>query len=464
MFSFVFSALVQTTAMAADLPASDVRATECEFGEVYQGKPADCLMEFVNHGDKTVRVSKIEPVLATDSVDQHTFELAPGATRQVKFTLDTGLQSGVVHRYLRFETNDGKRSKGGKASGFIASILDDNQPSLDLGTIDLRESKRIPAGMKFASSEASTFRITKVVVAPDYLDLKIGDDGRSLQASIKDGADWGAHDDFVRLAVDTPQQPTISFRVQANVQGDVVASSNPFSLGLIREGNRNEVLIRLEERSDKALKVGKLHLENLAGKVESAACLPDRKNCRDIKLTIGKAQPFGNINTRLVVELPQYKRTLPITLFGLYVRADAEIRSLDKELSDAAARQQGADAQAGEGQSASIGGEKFADLVKKAVKSGAAAEPSGTGPLLRWQVESEPGVYGYHVYRSDKADSGFARVNRETIMAMGEDGGSSYAWRDASAVSGQTYWYYVGVVYRTGKKEALSQPSKVVAK
>jgi len=463
MFPFVFSALMLAAAPPAAQPVSDVLATDCEFGEVNQGKPADCLVEFVNHGDKAVHVSKIEALLPSDSVDTTAFDLPPGGTRQVKFMLDTGLQSGIVHRYLRFQTNDGKRVRAGKASGFIASILDDNQPSLDLGVVDLRESRRIPAGMKFVSSEVPTFRITKVVSAPAYVDIKIGEDGRSLEASVKDNAEWGTHDDYVRLAVDTPQQPTISFLLKANIHGDVVPSSNPFALGLMRRGNRNEFLIRLEDRTNTAVKLGKLTLDKLDGKVESVPCVPARKNCRDVKLTVADTQTTGMVNARIVVELPQHKRSMPILLWGIFVKADAEVRDLDKEMAEMKERPT-ADAGAAEGQSSAVGGQKFADLVKKAVKSGPVAEPSGTGPLVRWQVANEEGLYGYHVYRSDKPEGGFARVNGETIKTMGEDGGSSYAWRDASAVSGHTYWYYVGLVYGNGKKEPLSQPTKVVAK
>jgi hypothetical protein len=41
---------------------------------------------------------------------------------------------------------------------------------------------------------------------------------------------------------------------------------------------------------------------------------------------------------------------------------------------------------------------------------------------------------------------------------------STYAWRDDSAVSGKTYWYYIGLLNRDGTKQQLSGPQAVKAK
>jgi hypothetical protein len=89
--------------------------------------------------------------------------------------------------------------------------------------------------------------------------------------------------------------------------------------------------------------------------------------------------------------------------------------------------------------------------------------PPGTGPLLKWSTATEDSVHGYQIFRSDSADGPFVLQNAKTLLVH-PDTGSIYQWRDPNAESGKAYWYYIGVVYKNGKKENLSSPQRTVAK
>jgi hypothetical protein len=103
--------------------------------------------------------------------------------------------------------------------------------------------------------------------------------------------------------------------------------------------------------------------------------------------------------------------------------------------------------------------------LKLAVRDAQVPPPPGDGPLIKWSATNEQLVYGYAVYRADSEKGPFVRVTDHVIQTGNADGtGSKYQWRDNSAISGRTYWYYIGILNRDGSKQQLSTPQKVVAK
>jgi hypothetical protein len=102
--------------------------------------------------------------------------------------------------------------------------------------------------------------------------------------------------------------------------------------------------------------------------------------------------------------------------------------------------------------------------TRKDARELTAAVPAGDGPLIKWSVDYDDVVFAYAVYRSKSESGPFVRVNKSLIPAnTKENSGTPYQWRDTSAVPGETYWYYIGMMYRDGKKEILSKPQKKAA-
>jgi hypothetical protein len=185
-----------------------------------------------------------------------------------------------------------------------------------------------------------------------------------------------------------------------------------------------------------------------------------------MNIQISKDQGQGRIGGTLLVELPDFKRTLPIRLGG------GMLLSPDVVIHDMNAEAEKAKEAAGVAQSTVvIPPAQNAIDVNKVIKQTIAKEnetpPPGVGPLLRWSVANQLPVFGYIVYRADAEAGPFLRVNKETIKkAVDDDGAQSgnYQWRDNSAISGKTYWYSVGMIKEDGEKVALTGVQKIIAK
>src|SRR5690606_22309160 len=86
--------------------------------------------------------------------------------------------------------------------------------------------------------------------------------------------------------------------------------------------------------------------------------------------------------------------------------------------------------------------------------------PAGHGPLLTWSAANEYGVFGYEVYRAESASGPFRRMTENFILRLDESAtvGSVYRWRDTSAKSNLTYYYYVGLVFEDGRRREFTAP------
>jgi hypothetical protein len=108
----------------------------------------------------------------------------------------------------------------------------------------------------------------------------------------------------------------------------------------------------------------------------------------------------------------------------------------------------------------------LASSIKKRIDEASQQEAPGSGPLLKWQIANEAGIYGYAIYRGNSADGPFARVNDTIVKAenAGDNTTASYQWRDTTAQKGREYWYYITIFNNNGKKTSLTGPQKVRAK
>ncbi|HKQ85727.1 MAG TPA: fibronectin type III domain-containing protein, partial [Candidatus Acidoferrales bacterium] len=67
---------------------------------------------------------------------------------------------------------------------------------------------------------------------------------------------------------------------------------------------------------------------------------------------------------------------------------------------------------------------------------------------LSWAINPETDLAGYNVYRSEKADISGTQLNSQLLPTP--------AFRDMNAVPGQSYYYTVTAVDRTGNQSAPS--------
>lgn len=88
-----------------------------------------------------------------------------------------------------------------------------------------------------------------------------------------------------------------------------------------------------------------------------------------------------------------------------------------------------------------------------------AGEVASSAITLKWSARSEASVYGYLVYRADRRQGPFLRINAEIIHAKpaGEDETiNNYVYTDISAEPGTTYFYYLDTISKEGYKDRFS--------
>jgi hypothetical protein len=120
-------------------------------------------------------------------------------------------------------------------------------------------------------------------------------------------------------------------------------------------------------------------------------------------------------------------------------------------------------------------------LVPLAISLGACAHRRGAAELsssaarelpeavLSWQARNERGVYGYLVFRADKAEGPFLRASKDIIHVVDDDSGNSgdpdraegsdvrsYTYVDRDVESGRTYYYTLDIVQNSGQKRRFS--------
>jgi hypothetical protein len=459
------SAVLISLLAAATPPKSNLVISPCHAGEHYQYETVPCSFELRNIGDAPIKVSHAAPKVAGDFIAPAPVTIKPHSSSYIDVKVALRDSEGESQRTFVFESDEpGNARRGSTVFAFVSSVLDQYAPTLDFGAVDIAKAQP-EQSIVLSSREVADFRITGIVSKPDYLDASIDADGRTLRAKLHADAPWGLREgDGIVVKINSAKQPMARVAVKVNVLGDVVPDGSPFSLGLIRAGDKNQSLIRISSRSSRDFRIGPIHLERIKGKVDVTACTPAAAGCKLLRLLISPDQPQGRIDGSIIIDLPDFDRSLPIPVLGMLLDPKVEVHDMNKEVEKAREAKGAAASKVESPKAAPIDiKQAISETVREPV-----APPPGSGPLLRWTVANEGSIYGYVIYRADTKDGPASRVSPELIRAADasqpDAGSSTYQWRDTTAVAGKTYWYGIGLVKRSGKKESLGAPQQVVAK
>lgn len=479
------SAFFLASLSAAVGSSSPITIGNCEFGEVATFGAADCRFKLTNTSDRALAIS-IEPTAEGDRVQPGRLTIPVDDTAEVSAHVAIGKAVGEVKRSYRI-TIDGITGQGfARASGFALGTLDQLKPNLAFGEVDL--SAGTPEKeIELSSRDITDFRILRIIESPAAVDASIAPDGRTLKVRIRPDAPWTVLDDDIKLAINTPRQKEAWVHVSGDIHGPVSAEKNPVSFGFVAPGNDRQVRFDINHSEGKDFRVGSMRLEGIDGNGAVTDCEPAKAGCRTIVLHFDDDQDPGIVRGVLSVELPDYDRDLALNVWGILQSPPAPGANTDAESANAkpeSATTESApdsvetDGESGTGDANAANKEAPTDSSSDASRERASpnqpdkagpqageppAPPPGTGPLLKWSTATEGSVHGYQIFRSDSADGPFVLQNVRTIPAH-PDTGTIYQWRDTNAESGKAYWYYIGVVYKNGKKENLSSPQRTVAK
>lgn len=83
----------------------------------------------------------------------------------------------------------------------------------------------------------------------------------------------------------------------------------------------------------------------------------------------------------------------------------------------------------------------------------------------RWTTASEIDNFGYDVFRGDKEEGPFTKLNADPILGAGTtDETKKYEYRDDSIDPCREYWYYVESIATNGVREKFTPVFKAGAK
>jgi hypothetical protein len=102
-----------------------------------------------------------------------------------------------------------------------------------------------------------------------------------------------------------------------------------------------------------------------------------------------------------------------------------------------------------------------APVFAQAAAAPPAASPAPAAPALsntiKWSTASEVENFGYDVFRGDKEEGPFTRLNAKTIAGAGTvDEPRAYQYVDATIEVGRAYWYYVESISLAGVREKFT--------
>ncbi|HEY2396457.1 MAG TPA: hypothetical protein VGH81_10835, partial [Rudaea sp.] len=276
MLTILFSGI----AYAAIAGSPPLDPSPCEFGETYQLSEVHCTVAFTNKTDHPVNVI-VASAQPTDSIKPATATIASRATAYFDAISNVEHDLGRSEHWFSAVTDDeGNTKRYARASGFVMSVLDAPKPEIDFDAVQAGVSGPPAKSLTFASREVGGLRLKSVLKTPPYIDVHIDDGGTKVTVNIRPSAPWGVVDEYVSLQTNTLKQPSIELRIRADVHGEVVPSSNPFALGVMRQGRNNEALIRLTSRSGEDFQVGKIEFDNVAASSELLPCQPAVPGCK----------------------------------------------------------------------------------------------------------------------------------------------------------------------------------------
>jgi hypothetical protein len=294
-----------------------------------------------------------------------------------------------------------------------------------------------------------------VIEAPKFLSITLTDGGRSLSIAPGDNIPWGISQGYIKLQTNSDVQPEVWIHYQLDMHGVVVPSQNPVEFSSDSVGGEQEETVRLMRNDGKPVRVESMTASGVSFKTRIDECAPVAADCKLLRIALPADAPSGLIAGAVTLKFEGLGNELPIVVGGFRLAKGQRLKSLSDDTSTQTSK--------------SIKAQPPLDINQAIERTKRRAEqpvaPPGNGPLLKWSVAHEGAIYGYLIYRGDTEAGEFVRINKETIRVQNDgDEGSSYQWRDNSAVSGKTYWYYIGIVNNNGSKKNLSSPQKVVAK
>ena len=439
-----------------DDASPSILVKSCNFGEIYAFNNATCDVEIYNESNTVILISMIETSFPKDNVNVKSLSVGPKSTGYISVTANLDNVVGISKHPIHFHVSGTQAGDfRAVAQGFVLSALKDAQPQLNFGVVNSDRGAN-EQHISFEGVDVESLNITGVVDKPDWVTVSIDQDRHGFLVGIPSNTSWGVKSDFVKVAIDSPNQKAASVRVQADIRGNIIPSADPIELGLLRKGNRNDFQFRLTSSEKKLVVVSHTEVAGFKGDIRLTECIPASKDCKLAKLSVSDDQELGFLEGKILLSFEGFTERLEIPVNGWMVEKNLQIKDVKESDLKPHLNNEGATL---DRTSHDVGAE-----INAAVQKQEELSPPGIGPLLKWSVSNTGQIHGFQIFRATSENGPFLLQNKETVLADVETATSSYSYRDNTAKSGKTYWYYIGLVYSDGHKQQLTGPQKVVAK
>jgi uncharacterized protein DUF1573 len=454
----LWAGLLVSSALGAQPPASvppspspapspaallEVPEPGATFGEVYQGAVVSHRFAVRNRGERPVRITGVSPISPRARAAAHPDVVPPGGEGYVEVEQPTEGRLGLASFRFALRTDDGPDRRL-SLTGFIQSAYEPDQPALDLGSVSPGGS----AGLELFSREVDRLEVRGVEGAPAFLSVdtqaRTGPVGEGVAVTLRVAQDapLGFQTGTVRLRTSVAVQPEVLLVWRANVYEDVVPSESPLDLGVVREGQKFAKLVRLERRSGAALQVERVEAAGADVTVAVEPCPEPKDSCRAIRMTGTGPAAGANLGGTLTVTLKD-ARPLTLPFSGIRVGPYTTVKDLG-ELSRQAEK------------TAGPGAEATPPPSPPAMPAPVVGRPGERWARLTWEVRQEQDSYGYLVYRADRREGPFRRINRDVLKVSSGPEPHTYTYTDDQVAPGHTYYYYLESIGRGGTKSRLS--------
>lgn len=421
--------------------ALDVPEPAAGFGEVYAGAVVTHRFAVRNRGPRPLRIVEARATSGGARVTAEPQVLAPGGEGHVDVQQPTAGGTGVAEFRYFVRADDGAPERELRLTGFVQSAYDPDQPAVDFGTA----APGAEATLELFSREVARLEVREIAGAPAFLSAQAegragaAGEGVALRLRLAPDVPLGFHAGALRVRTNVERQPEVTVGWRAGVYDDLAPSEAPIDIGVVREGQPMVKVVQLVRRSGGLVEMDRIDTGGTALKAELVPCPRASDSCRGLRLS-GTAPAAGTPLAGTITLVPKGSRPVTLPYSGTVVPTDAGPATLRPRA------------------------EKRLPIPPKAPpppEVGSASAPLVGRPgerwaRITWKATQEKDTYGYLVYRAERPEGPFRRVNAEIVRVAPGEGPHSYAFADDQVAPGHTYYYYLESVDRTGKKSRLS--------
>lgn len=425
-------------AAAVPPPARGIEADRPALVEAYQGTEVTQTFVLTNRGERPFRVLRVEPASPGASVEAvPTQPIPPGGRAEVAVRQDTSGRLGLASFRYVLSADDGLPERRLVVSAFVQSAYDPEQPAL--------AGDPVPGGVveaRLASRLVPQLTVADISGTPGFLTVAAlpGPDGTVvLRATVAKDAPLGLQKGTLRVRTNVAAHPELAVAYRLGVFEDVVPEAPSLDLGGVRQGQPFAKKLALRSRSGRPFEVASVEGAGPGLTATVGECAAPAPACRQLELAGTAGDPAERLAGTLDLRFRDGHR-LSIPYSGVVFKADAKVRDLGRV----------------DGSTPPKPALPASVPTPPPVPPPVTGKPGERRARLVWTAAQEDQTFGYLVYRADRREGPFLRVNPKVVQVGSGATPGAYAYEDDTVQPGRSYFYYLESIDKGAEKRRIS--------